>query len=618
MAVQKNHSAHQRVLELRKTAQAAVAVADAEAKAAELKDLKAKLAELSADRDQLAELVNAAEADKQKALAEKKRSVTCCHCSSYSFANPKPSAPFLFPIEAQSNTFEFAIVQGGWLKANRPPRDGPSKSQSATPKWAEQGVGPKPTGCLEASQANYDTTQVLRAKSGFPSYAKLKDNVEPSEAMKGVWYVSLAKLLARHNCDTNLSKGHGYNIANGPSYMMESEEHILMSELNEKIFQIFSDFMTRVIKFEELVAVGSRLLVGFHQRLEFIRRPPINKTSELIERIFRANETRRVLTYVEAGCVNAHDSIQNISNSASLSAHCICIGFNCGGLRSIGELLRLKKQTLSPLLQEIVLALVLPDLHQIVFDEMPKIRKLLVTLKRGAGLDLPLCRCRKEGLLSISLQKSKLVRRRSCRKMGPGARSEIRDDGLSSGSRRKNGVSRSQAKCIVNELEGLVKEVTGAMRTANESKPLSQDKVTQDEFGPEATLYDKFPCVCLPSKDLGRGGIQEETVSSELPKPEHTDYAAMMSVIYSMVKLDYIMQEETVSSELPKPEHTDYAAMMSVIYSMVKLDYIMQQRIVSSLNLKSSSGELESYSLMWSLRPFINNDIMHQAWRLIP
>ncbi|GMP83602.1 hypothetical protein CsSME_00037450 [Camellia sinensis var. sinensis] len=105
------------------------------------------------------------------------------------------------------------------------------------------------------------------------------------------------------------------------------------------------------------------------------------------------------------------------------------------------------------------------------------------------------------------------------------------------------------------------------MRTANESKPLSQDKVTQDEFGPEATLYDK---------------------------------------------------EETVSSELPKPEHTDYAAMMSVIYSMVKLDYIMQQRIVSSLNLKSSSGELESYSLMWSLRPFINNDIMHQAWRLIP
>ncbi|GMP31142.1 hypothetical protein CsSME_00005480 [Camellia sinensis var. sinensis] len=218
--------------------------------------------------------------------------------------------------------------------------------------------------------------------------------------------------------------------------IMESEEHILISELNEKIFQIFSDFMSRVTKFEELVAVGSRLLVGFHQGLEFLCRPPINKTSELIERIFKANETRRVLTYVESGCINAHDSIQNISNS----------------------------------------------------------------------------------------------------------------------------------KCLVDELEGLVKEVTVAMQVATESKPHLQGKVTQYEFGPEATMYDK---------------------------------------------------EEIVSSELQKPDVTNYAAMMGIIYSMVKLDYIMQEKIISSLNLKSSSRELESYSLMWSLRPFMNDEIMHQAWRFI-
>ncbi|GMP31143.1 hypothetical protein CsSME_00005480 [Camellia sinensis var. sinensis] len=207
--------------------------------------------------------------------------------------------------------------------------------------------------------------------------------------------------------------------------IMESEEHILISELNEKIFQIFSDFMSRVTKFEELVAVG-----------KFLCRPPINKTSELIERIFKANETRRVLTYVESGCINAHDSIQNISNS----------------------------------------------------------------------------------------------------------------------------------KCLVDELEGLVKEVTVAMQVATESKPHLQGKVTQYEFGPEATMYDK---------------------------------------------------EEIVSSELQKPDVTNYAAMMGIIYSMVKLDYIMQEKIISSLNLKSSSRELESYSLMWSLRPFMNDEIMHQAWRFI-
>ncbi|CAL5370908.1 unnamed protein product [Camellia sinensis] len=231
---------------------------------------------------------------------------------------------------------------------------------------------------------------------------------------------------------------------------MESEEHILISELNEKIFQIFSDFMSRVTKFEELVAVGSRLLVGFHQGLEFLCRPSINKTSELIERIFKANETRRVLTYVESGCINAHDSIQNISNLHTCQV----------GLR----------------------------------DHLNK------------------------------------------------------------------------AKCLVDELEGLVKEVTVAMQVATESKPHLQGKVTQYEFGPEATMYDK---------------------------------------------------EEIVSSELQKPDVTNYAAMMGIIYSMVKLDYIMQEKIISSLNLKSSSGELESYSLMWSLRPFMNDEIMHQAWRFI-
>ncbi|KAL6993928.1 hypothetical protein U1Q18_012037, partial [Sarracenia purpurea var. burkii] len=138
---------------------------------------------------------------------------------------------------------------------------------------------------------------------------------------------------------------------------MESEE----LELKEKIFQIFSEFMTKLIsnlhhyandflssfqlknippapalsckivlwvtEFEELVSVGNSLLVGFHQGLEFLRRPPINKTSELIENIFKANETRRVLTYVEAGCVNDHDSIQNISKCSKFTLQALYIGF---------------------------------------------------------------------------------------------------------------------------------------------------------------------------------------------------------------------------------------------------------------------------------------------------
>ncbi|CAI9767477.1 unnamed protein product [Fraxinus pennsylvanica] len=41
------------------------------------------------------------------------------------------------------------------------------------------------------------------------------------------------------------------------------------------------------------------------------------------------------------------------------------------------------------------------------------------------------------------------------------------------------------------------------------------------------------------------------------------------------------------------------------------------ERIVRSLNLKSSPGELESYCLMWSLRPFVDDDIIREAWSLV-
>eukprot|EP00268_Persea_americana_P036942 TRINITY_DN3650_c0_g2_i4.p1 TRINITY_DN3650_c0_g2~~TRINITY_DN3650_c0_g2_i4.p1 ORF type:complete len:113 (-),score=13.98 TRINITY_DN3650_c0_g2_i4:308-646(-) len=63
---------------------------------------------------------------------------------------------------------------------------------------------------------------------------------------------------------------------------------------------------------------------------------------------------------------------------------------------------------------------------------------------------------------------------------------------------------------------------------------------------------------------------------------------------------------------------SDYAIMMRIIYSMLKLDYTMQERIIMSLDRNTSSGELESYCLMWDLRPFINEVVMHQAWRYIP
>lgn len=78
----------------------------------------------------------------------------------------------------------------------------------------------------------------------------------------------------------------------------------------------------------------------------------------------------------------------------------------------------------------------------------------------------------------------------------------------------------------------------------------------------------------------------------------------------------YLLKEVELC-HLEKSKVTDYAAMMGIIYAMLKQDYTMQEKIVSSLNLKSSAGELESYCLMWSLRPFVNDEIMFQAWKLV-
>ncbi|XP_059595614.1 uncharacterized protein LOC100254847 isoform X2 [Vitis vinifera] len=220
---------------------------------------------------------------------------------------------------------------------------------------------------------------------------------------------------------------------------MEDEECNLLIEPRQRIVQEFSDFMTRVAEFEELAAVGSRLLIGFQQGLEFLRRPPINKTSELVEKIIKSNETKRVKSYVEAGCINSHDGTQNISKS----------------------------------------------------------------------------------------------------------------------------------KCILSEIESLIDDVVGGMQTTNENLSDLQDRYF-DKWDQQEPAYDK-------------GEIAS-----------------------------------THASHLKKHEATDYAAMMGIIFSMVKQDYVMQERIVSSLNLKSSTGELESYCLIWSLRPFINDEIMHQAWKLLP
>ena len=69
-AIQKNHVAHKRVLELRRTSREAMA--EAEAKTAELKQEQVRTVELEAEVTRLTGLVASADADRQRALTEMK------------------------------------------------------------------------------------------------------------------------------------------------------------------------------------------------------------------------------------------------------------------------------------------------------------------------------------------------------------------------------------------------------------------------------------------------------------------------------------------------------------------------------------------------------------------
>lgn len=72
-----------------------------------------------------------------------------------------------------------------------------------------------------------------------------------------------------------------------------------------------------------------------------------------------------------------------------------------------------------------------------------------------------------------------------------------------------------------------------------------------------------------------------------------------------------------VKSEAVAVTPAECGSFMAVIYSMVKEDYVMQERIVSALNLKTPAGELDGYCTMWSLRPFVDDDVVHRALGLM-
>ncbi|RDX95103.1 hypothetical protein CR513_22419, partial [Mucuna pruriens] len=137
-----------------------------------------------------------------------------------------------------------------------------------------------------------------------------------------------------------------------------------------------------------------------------------------------------------------------------------------------------------------------------------------------------------------------------------------------------NKFKKMVAKEILNELEGLLGDVTNAIQiTRGNLLPLS-DLDFDVELNEQATYND----------------LEEKDALSHSQSPDVTKKST---------------------------DITHLAKVMAFIYSMVRQDYLMQEKIVSALDLKISSEELESYCQMWSLRPFINDEIVQRAWEHI-
>jgi hypothetical protein len=87
-----------------------------------------------------------------------------------------------------------------------------------------------------------------------------------------------------------------------------------------------------------------------------------------------------------------------------------------------------------------------------------------------------------------------------------------------------------------------------------------------------------------------------------------------MVIVRNMLKLDYAMQ--VIRAHVS--ECYLFAGHVSPFWLKKYLPLPLQEKIVNALSLKTSSSELQGYCLMWDLRPFMEDDVMHLAWKMCP
>ncbi|BBN00212.1 hypothetical protein MPTK1_1g27310 [Marchantia polymorpha subsp. ruderalis] len=104
-----------------------------------------------------------------------------------------------------------------------------------------------------------------------------------------------------------------------------------------------------------------------------------------------------------------------------------------------------------------------------------------------------------------------------------------------------------------------------------------------------------------------------------------------LDVIQKLQNLDIASSEEEMDPVLSDLEEiasdskaqsgpysfSDCVPLMALIVMMVEQDLEMRKKVVAALGLDTPSPSLEAYTLMWTLRPFMDDQICDQALRLV-
>lgn len=75
---------------------------------------------------------------------------------------------------------------------------------------------------------------------------------------------------------------------------------------------LFHDFILGVLNMEELHRLSSKLISGYQQELEKLRRPPLDESSGLVKDLLKSISSSRIEKYQEAGCHHVHSYQQSL------------------------------------------------------------------------------------------------------------------------------------------------------------------------------------------------------------------------------------------------------------------------------------------------------------------